>query len=275
MVSIEAVRDGNTNSPAGNSQKISGYQVTVGRKPSHIRSAQRLRHQIFAGEFGAITPGPVGFDADSYDEFCDHIVVWFRAAENKKLQAVATYRLLPPGSRASGLYAESEFDLSSVRSLLPFTVESGRSCVRADHRNGTTMALLWSAIAEYMLRGGHRYLIGCTSISLADGGELASGVWAEVQSRHRDASRQCLPHRPYECGPIPPAIVRFPALLKGYLRLGATILGPPALDPMFNCADFLILLDLQNSDPRYLRRFLPAAAPEAAAEAGYVRESHR
>lgn len=253
-------------------RRASEYQVTVGRQAEHITAAQQLRHQVFAGEFGAITPGPVGFDADGFDEACDHMVVWHTAGDH--LEPVATYRLLPPGSWGRGLYAETEFDLTAVRPLLPFAVECGRSCVRADHRNGTTVALLWGAIAEYMMRGGHRYLIGCTSVSLADGGETASGVWNELKNRHLDHYRTCLPHRRWDAGPVPPAVLQFPGLLRAYLRLGATVLGPPALDPLFNCADFLILLDLQNADQRYLRRFVPRQA-QAADKPEYVREAER
>ena len=50
------------------------YQVTVTRRAADIRAAQQLRHDIFAGEFGAITPGPVGLDADEFDAACDHVV---------------------------------------------------------------------------------------------------------------------------------------------------------------------------------------------------------
>jgi putative hemolysin len=247
-------------------QRPVGYEVTVGRIPEHIRAAQVLRHQTFSGEFGTITPGPVGLDADRFDEICDHIVVWFTSSDPGPSEAVATYRLLPPARSDFGCYADFEFDLAAVRPLLPYTVESGRSCVRADHRNAATTALLWSAIAQYMMRGGFRYLMGCTSIALADGGETAAGVWSEIQNRYRDPLRECLPRRPWPGVPAPPAPVRFPSLMMGYLRLGATVLGPPAIDAMFHCADFLVLLDLQNSDQRYLRRFLPAMAATAGDE---------
>lgn len=49
-----------------------------------------------------------------------------------------------------------------------------------------------------------------------------------------------------------------PALVKGYLRLGARICGAPAWDPDFNVADFLTLLRLSDINPRYARHFLRA-----------------
>jgi len=58
-----------------------------------------------------------------------------------------------------------------------------------------------------------------------------------------------------------------PPLVKGYLRLGAWVCGEPAWDPDFNTADLLILLSMQNLNPAYARRFMPAdrtPASEAA-----------
>ncbi|MBB1254434.1 GNAT family N-acetyltransferase, partial [Streptomyces sp. OF3] len=47
-----------------------------------------------------------------------------------------------------------------------------------------------------------------------------------------------------------------PALLRGYLRLGARVCGPPAHDPEFGVADFFVLLSVRDMNPRYLRHFL-------------------
>ena len=46
-----------------------------------------------------------------------------------------------------------------------------------------------------------------------------------------------------------------PALIKGYLRLGARVLGAPAWDPDFNTADFMMLLSIDRMSPRYARHF--------------------
>ena len=50
-----------------------------------------------------------------------------------------------------------------------------------------------------------------------------------------------------------------PALIKGYLRLGAKVLGPPAWDPDFNSADLPMLMRIADLPPRYRKHFLGAA----------------
>lgn len=49
-----------------------------------------------------------------------------------------------------------------------------------------------------------------------------------------------------------------PALIKGYLRLGATDLGPPAWDPDFSSADLPMLMRIADLQPRYRKHFLGA-----------------
>jgi putative hemolysin len=50
--------------------------------------------------------------------------------------------------------------------------------------------------------------------------------------------------------------VVLPPLLKGYLRLGAWVCGPPAHDRDFGVADLFVLLGLEHVDRRYLAYFL-------------------
>ena len=47
-----------------------------------------------------------------------------------------------------------------------------------------------------------------------------------------------------------------PALIKGYLRLGAKVLGAPAWDPDFNTADLPMLMRIADLPARYRRHFL-------------------
>ena len=47
-----------------------------------------------------------------------------------------------------------------------------------------------------------------------------------------------------------------PALIKGYLRMGAKVLGAPAWDPEFNTADLPLLTRVADIPARYRRHFL-------------------
>lgn len=140
-----------------------------------VLSAQKLRFQVFAEELGARLPTKTpGVDQDIFDPYCEHLVV--RNEDNG--QVIGTYRILSPESaKAVGsYYSESEFDLTRLQHLRPRMVEIGRSCVHPDFRTGTTIALLWSGLAKYMLQNGYDYLIGCASISMADGGHAAAST---------------------------------------------------------------------------------------------------
>ena len=54
------------------------------------------------------------------------------------------------------------------------------------------------------------------------------------------------------------ALVEPPALIKGYLRLGAKILGAPAWDPDFNSADLPMMMRIGDLPARYRKHFLGA-----------------
>jgi putative hemolysin len=76
------------------------------------------------------------------------------------------------------------------------------------------------------------------------------------------------PHRPWDPEGIQRAArTPLPALLRGYLRLGAWVCGEPAYDPDFGVADLFVLLSLERTDARYLRHFgsLGALGPSGPA----------
>ncbi|WP_034273616.1 GNAT family N-acetyltransferase [Haloechinothrix halophila] len=235
------------------------YSLRVARGTDEVVAAQRLRHHVFAGEMGARLASPVdGLDVDFFDSYCDHLVV----RDDASGAVVGTYRMLPPdrAALAGGLYADAEFDLTALDPLRESLVETGRSCVHPDHRSGAVVSLAWAGIARYMLLSGHRYLVGCASVPLADGGALAAGVWDTVLAKHyAPATQRIRPLYPWDDSGVPrrqrPML---PPLLRGYLRLGARVCGPPAHDPDFGVADFFVLLDLHQLNDRYLRYFLGA-----------------
>ncbi|MTD58374.1 GNAT family N-acetyltransferase [Amycolatopsis pithecellobii] len=233
------------------------YSLLVASNSEEVVAAQRLRHAVFAEEMGAeLHSAQPGLDVDRFDEFCDHLIV----REDNSGEIVGTYRMLPPDRAvaAGGLYSDTEFDLTKLSALRPSLVEAGRSCVHPEHRTGAVVGLVWAGIGRYMLLAGHRYLAGCASVELADGGSFAAGVWDVIQTKHYAPEVQRVtPWEPWENTEIPrPSRSLLPPLLKGYARLGAKVCGPPAHDPDFGVADFFTLLDLHNVDERYLKYFL-------------------
>ncbi|MEV4338894.1 GNAT family N-acyltransferase [Streptomyces sp. NPDC049590] len=233
------------------------YTVTLARDEADVRAAQRLRHDVFAGELGALLASPEpGHDIDAFDAYCDHLLV----REEATGQIVGTYRLLPPerAAVAGRLYSDGEFDLAALDAIRPHLVEVGRSCVHPAHRDGAVIGLIWAGIARYMTDRGHEWLAGCCSVPLADGGALAAGTWRRMRERHLAPEefrvRPLLPWTPPATAPA--GRTELPALLRGYLRLGAWVCGPPAHDPGFGVADLYVLLSMRRVDPRYLRHFL-------------------
>ncbi|MEI7429226.1 MAG: GNAT family N-acyltransferase [Betaproteobacteria bacterium] len=221
-----------------------------------ILSAQKLRYQVFAEELGAHLPTKIpGVDQDIFDPYCEHLVV--RNEDNG--QVIGTYRILSPEkAKAIGsYYSESEFDLTRLQHLRPRMVEIGRSCVHPDFRTGSTIALLWSGLAKYMLQNGYDYLIGCASISMADGGHAATSIFSNLGAHMSPIEFRVFPR----C-PLPMAALRndlqadIPPLIKGYLRAGAYICGEPAWDPDFNTADLPILMPMSKISDRYSKHFI-------------------
>jgi putative hemolysin len=213
----------------------SGYTLLLAEDAEQVAAAQRLRRDVFAGELGARLPdSPDGRDVDEFDEYCDHLIV----RDDATGSVVGTYRMLPPkaAERAGRRYGDSEFDMAGLRPLRDQLVETGRSCVHPDHRSGAVVNLMWAGIARYLHLNNLRWLGGCASVPLNDGGATAAGVWARAQAKHLSP----------------------PALLKGYLRIGSWVCGEPAYDPDFGCADFYVLFSMDRMDPRYRRHFLGA-----------------
>lgn len=242
--------------PAGRS-----FRLAWSKAPQELAQAQRLRHRVFAGELGArlqVPPGtPADLDADAFDPFCDQLLV--RAVGGPQHdQVIATCRVLSPdGARRAGrYYADGEFDLGPLRGVLPSALEMGRMCVDPAWRNGVVVMALWQELGQQLVQRGLDTVIGCCSVGLGDGGELASRMWHDLKRCYLlPPACQVQPRTPLRLAP-PGAgeAARIPALMKGYLRCGSKLLGPPAHDPDFNTADFPMMLRMQDMPARYGKR---------------------
>ena len=241
--------------------------VTWARHLDEIREAQRLRYQVFALEMGARLPQTVpGHDVDLFDDYCEHLLV--RDAVSGMV--VGTYRVLTPAQakRVGGFYSDTEFDLTRLRGIRDQVVELGRSCVHHDHRRGGVIMALWAALAEFMTRNGLDTMIGCASIPMVHegphgvvgGGHAAASIWRQVRDKHlASIDFHVRPRLPLPVDELDSDLmVEPPALIKGYLRMGAKVLGAPAWDPDFNAADLPMMMRLADLPTRYRKHFLGA-----------------
>jgi putative hemolysin len=228
-----------------------------------VRAAQRLRHQVFVGEMGARVSTPLaGHDIDLFDDFCEHLLV----REELTQQVIGTYRVLTPAQarRVGSTYSDTEFDLTRLRDLRERMVELGRSCVHPDHRQGGVILALWGALAGFMHRNKLDTMIGCASIPMSHNGvtsgDAAASIWRQLSASHMAPIQyQVQPRLPLPIERLDGALdVEPPALIKGYLRLGAKVLGAPAWDPDFNTADLPMLMRIDDLPSRYRKHFLGA-----------------
>jgi putative hemolysin len=238
-----------------NPQRIRALHYSFARTQGEVMEAQRLRYKVFAEEMGARLPGHNGLDRDGYDAFSEHLLV--RDADSGKV--VGTYRILDPqmALEAGGYYAEGEFDLTRILHLAP--VELGRACVHRDYRNGAVIGLLWAGLAQFMRRNGYQHVIGSASIPMTDGGRTAANLYTRLAAKHLAPQD----YRVFAHCPLPVAALAdeevaaaCPPLLKGYLRLGASLCGEPHWDADFNCADLLVLLPMSRLADRYRAHFM-------------------
>jgi putative hemolysin len=249
----------------GSSNDVSHEAVDVvwARDEEDVRQAQRLRHLVFAGEMGAsltVPAGsPAGHDIDIFDPFCEHLLVRARRSDGEPGPVIGTYRVLTPvnAQRVGGLYSDGEFDLTRLRPLRQKMVELGRSCVHLDWRSGGVILALWAALAEFMHRNELDTMIGCASVSMRDGGHFAASLWERLRQTHLAPLQwQVTPRLALPVDELRRDLqVDAPALIKGYLRCGAKVLGPPAWDPDFNTADLPLLLRIEDLPERYRKHF--------------------
>ena len=278
MSAVSVLIPSDIRDPGAPRESAPRYSMLLCTDDVSIEAAQRLRHDVFTSEPGFTLPGDGtgGLDADRFDEYCDHLLV----RDDDTGELVGCYRMLPPPGAiaAGGLYTATEFDVAALDSLRPSLVEMGRAVVRRDHRNGAVVLLMWGGILAYLDRSGYDYVTGCVSVPVADPhGELPAGsqlrgVRDFVMRRHAAPAEQTVrPYRPVVVDGRtlddiePPARVCVPALMRGYLRLGAQVCGEPAHDPDFGVGDFLALLDKRRADTRYLKRLRSVGAATAPA----------
>lgn len=232
------------------------YVVRFARGAEELDALLRLRFEVFNLELneGLASSFLTGRDEDEFDTTCHHLVV----LDAESGETVGTYRLRTEEAARAGLgfYSAGEFDLSELPSeILGDAVEVGRACIAREHRNKQVLFLLWKGLAAYMLHNGKRYFFGCCSLPTRD---ARGGLRALNQLQRRGSLHASLRIRPlagFECVPEGYFVVdgreaELPRLFETYLRFGARVCGPPAIDRRFKTVDFFVLFDAREMGER-------------------------
>ena len=260
--------------------RIGSLEVRLAVRKSEVRRAQRLRYKVFYEEMSAVPSALAAFsrrDVDAYDAICDHLVVLDHADAKPtgkfgapKPKVVGTYRLLrgEVAARHQGFYSEAEYDLAPLlaaqggRRLL----ELGRSCVLKPYRGRRTVELLWQGIYAYVVHHRIDALIGCASLDGTDPDRLALPLaFLHHHARAPEGWRAtALPERAVRMDRMPregidakAALQALPPLIKGYLRLGATVGEGAVIDRQFGTTDVFVALPVEVIGARYRGHFAP------------------
>jgi putative hemolysin len=260
---------------------IGKLEVRLANSRSDVRLAQRLRYHVFYNEMSA-TPSFAahmrGRDEDRYDGICDHLLVVDTAARppslhdwagRQKPRVVGTYRVLRQdvADRSLGFYTQGEYDIApliAAKSPRYRFMELGRSCVLKPYRNKRTVELLWHGLWTYVREHGVDVMVGCASfegidpqahaasLSFLHHYALAPLTWRVRAHDNLYVDMNLMPKGDVD---VKAALKALPPLIKGYLRLGAFIGDGAVIDRQFGTTDVLIVLPVENIDPRYFDYF--------------------
>lgn len=236
-------------------QTSENFILKTADSPFELRQVLKLRHDIFYRELQN-KEAESQLDIDDFDTICDHLII----IDRKSSKVVGTYRVIS-STFSDKFYSAGEFDMGELLKAPGHKLELGRACIHKEYRTGAIINLLWKGICEYIKKTNTQYLFGCASVQTTDPTEAAKilGYLSAQGLSVNDFGIE--PTAKYKCA-LPNAVVAdanvadsIPALIQSYVKAGAKFHGAPALDKDFQCFDFFMVLDVNNMNRLFRRRF--------------------
>ena len=237
------------------------YVVRFVRTAEELDAVLRLRFEVFNLELGEGLDSSflTRRDEDEFDATSHHLLV----VEGASGRAVGTYRLRTSEAdvESRGFYSAGEFNLACLPpQVAEESVEIGRACIAREHRNTQVLFLLWRGLASYLGHNRRRYFFGCCSLAGTDAREGRRLLDYLERGGHMHPAFYVPPRAGFECdgdtiearGDAEPSV---PKLFRSYLRFGAKVCGPPALDHAFKTTDFFVIFDAEAMDAKTRRLF--------------------
>ncbi|MCB1652205.1 MAG: GNAT family N-acetyltransferase [Alphaproteobacteria bacterium] len=247
---------------------LESVSVRLAETPEELEAAQRLRYEVFYNEYGAIPNKEMSQNAkdfDEYDEYADHLIVIDEEAP-KDNRIIGTYRLLQrnAATKVGQFYSESEYDLGPLLRSEKKLLELGRSCVLAPYRNRPVLQLLWQGIADYISEHDIDLMFGCASLHSTDiksisaplsylyHYHLAPETIRPRAVKGRYINMNIIPQEDINARRV---FAELPPLIKGYLRVGASIGDGAVIDEQFNTTDVFIVVQTHLLTDRYRKHY--------------------
>jgi putative hemolysin len=249
--------------------KVGDLEIRLAESEAEIFAAQALRYRVFYEEMSA-SPTPemaaARRDFDSFDPFCDHLIVLDARKGEGPAGIVATYRLLrrEPAARRGQFYSIDEYDISSIVSHPGEILELGRSCVDTAYRSKAVMQLLWKGISDYVFHFNIEIMFGCASFPGTDPAQHAMAL-SYLHHRHLAPPQfrpRAIPERYVSMNMMPleaiderRALVLLPPLIKGYLRLGGFVGEGAVIDHQFGTIDVSVVVVTDLVSDKYYKHY--------------------
>ena len=258
-------------------------QLRLAETRQEIEAAQALRYSVFYEEMSAKPTQEMASlrrDFDSFDPYCDHLLVIDHRRGAGAAGVVGTYRLMrrAMAARCGQFYSVDEFDLGAILASPGEILELGRSCVGRDHRSRAVMQLMWRGIADYVMHYEIALMFGCASLPGTDPTKLALPLaylhhhhLAPPELRARALSERYVDMNMLKPEDVDPraAIALLPPLIKGYLRLGGFVGDGAVVDPQFDTTDVCIVVKTDLVTAKYYRHYTREdTAGQATADQG-------
>jgi len=249
---------------------LGNLEVRLAENNLEIDAAQALRYNVFFQEMNAVPTHhqkKAKRDYDDFDYYFDHILVIDHSRPGKiSNKVVGTYRLNKGNykDKKNYFYTSAEYDLSKLIKFKGNILELGRSCVDIKYRNGKTMQLLWSFIAQYVIKYDVRVMFGCASFPGIEvqKHKLALAYLHKKYLAPSHLRPVALKERYIEMKDnnifdknFRKFITSIPPLIKGYIRLGAFVGDGAVIDHDFNTIDVCIVLPTEKIATRYMDHF--------------------
>jgi putative hemolysin len=249
--------------------KIGDLEIRLAESEAEVAAAQSLRYRVFYEEMSA-SPTPemaaTKRDFDSFDPFCDHLIVIDARKGSGAAGIIATYRLLRrSGAEKRGqFYSIDEYDISAIVAHPGEILELGRSCVDAAYRSKAVMQLLWKAISDYVFHFKIEIMFGCASFPGTNPDEHVTTL-SYLHHRHMappEFRPRALASRyvSMDMKPIAEiderrALASLPPLIKGYLRLGGFVGDGAVIDHQFGTIDVSVIVVTDLVSDKYYKHY--------------------